>query len=92
MITFQRMNEHIEFIKRSTQDYAVITASNIVWNIDFGDVLKSHLESNADVTEVLFENIRLKTFIISRKILLEYIESYDSQEIRSMLEVVEKRS
>lgn len=90
MITFQRMNEHIEFIKRSGQEYAIITASNIVWNIDFLKVLDSHLENHADITEVVFENIRLKTFIISRKLLLEYIEAYDTREFRTMLDVVEK--
>ncbi len=90
MITFQRMSEHIEFIKRSTQDYAVITASNIVWNIDFIEVLEAHQKENADITEVMHENIRLKTFIISKKLLLEYIDSYDTQEFKTMLDVVEK--
>jgi len=90
MITFQRMNEHIEFIKRSTQEYVIITSANIVWNIDFNDVLKNHLDKDADVTEVVYENIRLKTFLVSKKILLEYIESYDSLEFRTVSDLVEK--
>ncbi|MCK5388452.1 MAG: glycogen/starch synthase, partial [Candidatus Izimaplasma sp.] len=90
MITFQRMYEHIEFFKRSSQDYAVITSANIVWNIDFHDCLAYHLKNEADVTEVMYQNIRLKTFIISKKLLLEYIMTYDSQEYRTMSELVEK--
>ena len=31
-------NLSIEFIKRSTQEYVIITSANIVWNIDFNDV------------------------------------------------------
>jgi len=90
MITFQRMFEHIEFFKRSTQDYAVITAANIVWNIDFNECLKSHIKSGVDITEVMYEHIRLKTFIISKKLLIEYIETYDSLEYRTILDLVQK--
>lgn len=90
MITFQRMYEHIEYFKRSTQDYAVITSANIVWNIDFNEVLENHLKEEADITEVLYEKIRLKTFVISKKLLLEYILSYDSLEYRTILDLVEK--
>lgn len=90
MITFQRMYEHIEYFKRSKQTYAVITAPNIVWNIDFNDVLREHLDSGADVTEVMHENIRLKTFVLSKKLLLEYILSYENLEYRDMVDVVTK--
>jgi starch synthase len=90
MITFQRMYEHIEFFKRSKQDYCVITSANIVWNIDFNDVLQYHKQKEADITEVLYERIRLKTFIISKKLLLDYILSYDTLEYKTMSDLVEK--
>lgn len=90
MITFQRMYEHIEFFKRSKQTYAIITAPNIIWNIDFNDVLNNHLLSGADITEVMYQNIRLKSFLISKKLLLEYIYSYDNLEYRNMIDVVSK--
>jgi len=90
MITFQRMYEHLEFFKRSTQEYAIVTSANIVWNIDFNEVLQNHLESDADITEVLYGNIRLKTFVISKKLLLEYILAYDSLEYRTILDLVAK--
>ena len=90
MITFQRMYEHIEYFRRSNQEYALITAANIVWNIDFNDVLAEHLTIGADITEVMYENIRLKTFILSKKLLLDYILSYDSLEYRNVVELVEK--
>lgn len=90
MISFQRMYEHIEYFRRSKQEYAVITAPNIVWNIDFNDVLNQHIKTGADVTEVMYQNIRLKTFVISKKLLLEYVLSYDSLEYRNMMDLVEK--
>ncbi len=90
MITFQRMYEHLEYFQRSRQEYAVITAPNIVWNIDFNEVLYEHIESGVDITEVMFENIRLKTFVISKKLLLDYILAYDSLEYRTVLDLVER--
>ncbi|MCK5388002.1 MAG: glycogen/starch synthase [Candidatus Izimaplasma sp.] len=90
MITFQRMYEHIEFFKRSSQDYAVVTSANIVWNIDFYECLDYHLKNDADITEVMYKNIRLKTFIISKKLLIEYIMTYATLEYRTMSELVEK--
>lgn len=90
MISFQRMYEHIEFFVRSNQDYAVITSANIVWNIDFHKCLRYHIKNEADITEVMYENIRLKTFIISKKLLIEYIMTYASLEYRTMTELVEK--
>lgn len=90
MITFQRMFEHIEFFRRSTQKYAVVTGSNIIWNIDFNECLAEHIEKNADITEIMYQHIRLKTFIVSKKLLLEYIESYDSLEYKTLLDLVEK--
>ena len=90
MITFQRMYEHIEYFKRSTQEYCIITSANIVWNIDFNDVLQSHKEEAADVTEVMYEKIRLKTYMISKDLLIDYIMSYDTLEYRTMLDLVEK--
>ncbi len=90
MITFQRMYEHMEYFKRSRQEYALITAPNIVWNIDFNELLFEHIESGADITEVMYQNIRLKTFILSKKLLLDYILSYDSLEYRTVLDLVEK--
>ncbi len=89
MITFQRMYEHIEYFTRSTQEYAVITAAIIVWNIDFNDVLSNHIKSGADITEVVHQNIRLKTFVLHKKILLDYIEGYDSLEYKTIHDVVE---
>jgi len=87
-ITFQRMYEHIEYFRRSTQEYVVVTAANIVWNIQFEHVLEYHLKKAADITEILYENIRLKTYILSKQLLVEYIETYDTLEYRTIADVV----
>ena len=88
MITFQRMNEHIEYFRRSTQEYVLLTQANIVWNIDFNGVLKEHIESKADITEIMLDKKRLKTFIISKQLLLEYISEYDLIPYKTLNDIV----
>jgi len=87
-ISFQRMYEHQEYFVRSTQEYVVVTPANIVWSIDFNVVLHDHLMKKADVTEVRsLDGKRLKTFILSRKMLLSYIVDYDAVNFRNVTEV-----
>ncbi|MBU1144621.1 MAG: glycogen/starch synthase [Firmicutes bacterium] len=87
-VSFQRMYEHIEYFNRSNQEYVIVTPANIVWNTDYQVFLHSHLTENADITEVLsIDKKRLKTYIISKKLLLEYILNYDSIQYRNLSDV-----
>jgi len=87
-ISFQRMYEHIEYFLRSNQDYVIVSPANIVWNVDYNVFLHSHLMNEADITEVLAnDKKRLKTYIISKKILLEYINNYDQIQFRNLSDV-----
>ncbi|MFA7076106.1 MAG: glycogen/starch synthase [Candidatus Izemoplasmatales bacterium] len=87
-ISFQRMYEHIEYFYRSNQEYAIISQANMVWNVNYYDFLKEHLEKKADLTEVLSDVRKvLKTYIISKKLLLEYIENYDQIAFRNISDV-----
>jgi starch synthase len=87
-ISFQRMYEHLEYFYRSNQDYAIISPANVVWNVDYVEFLKNHLANEADITEVLSDQRKgLKTYIISKKLLLEYIENYDQIAFRNLTDV-----
>ncbi len=91
MLTFQRMHEHIEYFKRSTQAHCLIMPADLVWNINFNDVLKAHIESGADITEVMHENTRLQTFIIDKEQLLDYITNYDIIPYKTIHELILKK-
>ena len=87
-ISFQRMYEHLEYFIRSNQEYAIITPANMVWNINYYDFLSKHIDNEADITEVLSDVRKvLKTYIISKKLLLEYIENYDQIAFRNLSDV-----
>lgn len=40
----------LNFLSRSTEEYVVMTDCDAVYTVDYNDVLKAHLENNADVT------------------------------------------
>lgn len=87
-ISFQRMYEHMEYFSRSSQEYVMITPANIVWNVDFQEVLQFHTEHEADITEVLNTNgERLRTFLLSKQRLMEYIQSFDIMKYRNLTEI-----
>ncbi|MDY0317146.1 MAG: glycogen/starch synthase [Candidatus Izemoplasmatales bacterium] len=87
-ISFQRMYEHIEYFYRSNQEYAIVTPANMVWNVDYYQFLEEHIKNEADLTEVLSDMRKvLKTYIISKKKLLEYIENYDQIAFRNLSDV-----
>ena len=41
-----------DFLKKSRQDYVLLTDTNTLYNIDFKDLFKFHTEKNADITIV----------------------------------------
>lgn len=87
-ISFQRMYEHLEYFSRSHQTYVIVSPSNLIWNVDYNLFLNSHLLNEADITEVLSnEKERLKTYILSKELLLNYIESYDQIQFRNLSDV-----
>ena len=44
------LKSNSNFLRLSTQEYIVLTNSHTVYNIDFTDALRQHVESGADVT------------------------------------------
>ena len=87
-VSFQRMYEQVEYFLRSTQEYVIVSPCTIVWNLDYNVILHHHLVTKADITEVLTpDGRRLKTFVLSKKRLLEYILEYDTIPFRNLIEV-----
>ena len=46
-----------DFIQRSPQTYVILSLGNSIYNIDFQDVVKKHIESQADVT-ILYKDMK----------------------------------
>ena len=51
----QHLYNHLDYIKRSPQQYVIIAGSQIICNIDLTAVFNSHIDTNADITVVYRE-------------------------------------
>lgn len=50
--TIDALYQSMHSIRRSMADHVIISGSNIICTIDYNDVLKSHIDRNADITAV----------------------------------------
>lgn len=48
--TIDALFKSMHSIKRSRAEYVILTGSNMICSIDYDDILKSHVERNADIT------------------------------------------
>jgi len=50
--TIDALHKSMHSIKRSRADYVILTGSNFIFSINYDEVLKSHIERNADIIAV----------------------------------------
>ncbi len=77
MISFNRMKEHMEYFLRSKQSYVVLTSGVIIWNINFLEPLKQHIDCGADITEIVTDNQLLNTYILKKDDLIQFILQHE---------------
>lgn len=89
--SFAHLAKNISFFLRSRQKYVVITNCNIIGTINFSTILDHHIETEADITEVVHNGVSLQTFILEKDLLLGLFEQYKDQGYHSILDVVNER-
>ncbi len=60
-----------EFIRRSRETYVILSLGNSIYNIDFKEVLKEHIEKQADITIIYKDMKGIDQKELSRYTLLE---------------------
>ena len=50
------LKSNTNFLSRSKQEYVVLTNSHTIYNIDFTDAVRSHIDSKADITVLYSRN------------------------------------
>ena len=63
------------YIHRSKQTYVILSLGNMIYNIDFDDVVKSHIDNQADITMIYREVNGMKEANLSRHTLLDIDEN-----------------
>ena len=59
------------FIHRSTQTYVILSLGNMIYNIDFDDVVKKHIENQSDITMIYRDVTGMSDDNLSRHTLIE---------------------
>ncbi|QAV97436.1 glucose-1-phosphate adenylyltransferase subunit GlgD [Bacillus subtilis] len=90
--SFRQFSDHLDYFHRSTQQYAVISNSHTVCNIQFQYVLKRHQEVGCDVTEVFQDGQSLQIYIMSTTLLKDLIYGHSEKGYKTIQEAVEKES
>ncbi|XSD76679.1 glucose-1-phosphate adenylyltransferase subunit GlgD [Bacillus subtilis] len=90
--SFRQFSDHLDYSHRSTQQYAVISNSHTVCNIQFQYVLKRHQEVGCDVTEVFQDGQSLQIYIMSTTLLKDLIYGHSEKGYKTIQDAVEKES
>ena len=51
------LKHNLIYLKRSAADYVILTASDVVYNMDYRDLLEQHVQSGADITMLYHEAV-----------------------------------
>ncbi len=84
----EQFANNIDFFKRSSQEYTVITKDHTVFNMDFNPLLEWHIDRGCDITEVKKNGESLGIYLLKTSLLLEIIELSKERGYRSMRDVI----
>lgn len=85
---FSSFAANLDYFYRSSQEYALISNSNSVFNMDFRPLLQWHMDSGCDITEVVNNQGSLQIYLIKTSLLIELIENIIDNEYTCMRDVV----
>ncbi|MDG5473607.1 sugar phosphate nucleotidyltransferase [Jeotgalibacillus sp. ET6] len=86
--SFARLDQHLDFFKRSHQDYVFIANSYVITNIDIEEALAEHLIHDHDITELVNHTHSLDMYIVKKSLLIELIENRKNSQFISVSDVV----
>ncbi|PLS09646.1 sugar phosphate nucleotidyltransferase [Neobacillus cucumis] len=86
--SFAHLARNMTYFLRSKQQYVVIANCYTMGVIDFCKILDRHLDTRADITEVVHNGRSIQTYILSKDLLLSLFEQYKNQGYYSILDVV----
>lgn len=87
--TFSHFAANLDYFKRSKQDYAFIANCFTVFNMDFRPVMKEHILSGYDITEIHHERKSLQLYLVKTSLLIELIQTRELTGYTCMRDVVE---
>lgn len=85
---FAALEDHLSFFKKSTQSHVLVTSAFSISQLDYNDMLEAHLASGVDITEAVRDGDCMKSYILSKDLLLQMIKGFREQRVVSVEDVV----
>lgn len=90
MGSFHYFKNHLEYFENSSQKYVLIAKGNILANIDFNSLFDFHLESDADITQVVSQEGPIDMFFLSKALLVSILEDPELLQYGSFAYLLER--
>ncbi|MBD8068542.1 sugar phosphate nucleotidyltransferase [Bacillus sp. PS06] len=90
--SFKQFKQNIDYFYRSNRKYALISNCHTVCNIDYDAILKRHIKTNSDITEIRHQGKTLEMFIVGTSLLVDLVNNHESTGYRSIVDVVKDKS
>jgi len=88
-LSFRRMCQYIDYFLKSRQKYVILYRANIITTLKFEELMSSHIQSDAEVTQVYYHNKPVEIFVMSRTYLIDLILRHDVSPYQTMAHFVE---
>jgi len=86
--SFASLEDHLSFFNKSTQPYVLVTSAFSISQLDYNDMLETHLASGADITEAVRDGKCMKSYILSKDLLLQMIKGFRENRVVSVEDIV----
>lgn len=86
--TFDFIEKHINYLKRSSQKYVVVANTYTICSVDFRPILKRHIETKAEITELKQFDKSLNIYILEKDLLLKLFENFHEKGYETIMDVV----
>lgn len=85
--TLDHFADNMDFFERATQEYALISNSYTVFNMDFEPLLDWHIKSGCDITEVQKDGESLGIYLVKKTLLMDLIMTRNETGYSNMRDV-----
>lgn len=86
--SFAALEDHLSFFNKSTQPHIVVTSAFSISQLDYNDMLEKHLASGADITEAVRDGECMKSYILSKELLMKMIKEFRENRVVSVEDIV----
>lgn len=86
--SFAALEDHLGFFNKSPQTHVLVTSAFSISQLDYDDMLDAHLASGADITEAVRDGQCMKSYILSKELILQMIKGFRENRVVSVEDIV----